>query len=96
MGRQVVRQDVRQAGGQAGWQEGGYAGGQASGLADLLAGWRTRRWASMFLVGSWAGMLVGWQVGMHGGIYTASFEPAEGRLQKLVRINKEPPQYYSS
>ena len=33
------------------------------------------------------GRLVGRQVGRHARIYTASFEPAEGRLQKLVMKN---------
>ena len=36
---------------------------------------------------------VGRLVGSHARIYIASFEPAEGRLQKLVKIN---PSSYAS
>ena len=35
------------------------------------------------------GRLVGMHVDRHARIYIASFEPAEGRLQKLVLINVE-------
>ena len=36
---------------------------------------------------SHVGRLVGRQVDRHARIYIASFEPAKGRLQKLVYIN---------
>ena len=48
---------------------------------DRWASWLKDRWVCRL-----GGRLVARQVGRHARIYIASFEPAEGRLQKLVSI----------